>query len=270
MPNSAFGILSALAAAGFSIDCPQPNWEQVLFRSPVVVAFNWYSVLIFTLANQRRPESIQEDAINKPWRPVPSNRVQPELVRKAMLVLIPLSMALNYSIGLWQEGLMIQVLTWMYNDLRAGDELIRDAVTAVAYGFFNLASLKIAQGPNYHISTPGYLWILTVSGVILTTMQIQDLKDQEGDRTRLRKTIPLVFGETFSRVTIAAFTCVWTELAVKFWKLGWLDAIATRTIALTLVGRVLNKKGVGEDRNNWKLWCFWTVSLYSMPLISHQ
>lgn len=105
----------------------------------------------------------------------------------------------------------------MYNDLKGGDELIRDGIIAVAYGLYNIASLKIAC-KGIEPSEQGYRWAIVISGVILTTMQIQDLKDVAGDRTRGRQTIPLAFGEWWSRWSIAGFVAGWSVVCV--WLLG--------------------------------------------------
>ena len=268
LPNTAFGIFGALSGTRLA-EGILPSSFEILLKLPLALAFNWYSVLLFELANQRTPESVKEDSINKPWRPIPSGRVEPDQVRKAMLLLIPLSWAANYSLGVWTEGLMIQVLTWAYNDLGGGDEIIRDAVIAVAYGFFNLASLKIALGQQAGVAWGGYVWICVISGVILTTMQVQDLKDQEGDETRGRKTIPLVFGDQFSRVTIAVFVCIWSGAGVVFWGMSWIKYAVTGAAGALVVARVLTKKGVSADRATWKAWCLWTVSLYCLPLLTN-
>jgi hypothetical protein len=66
IPNTAFGILGALAGSRLA-DGPAPGLWAVAVRLPLVIAFNWYNLLIFDLANQRLPESVKEDEINKPW-----------------------------------------------------------------------------------------------------------------------------------------------------------------------------------------------------------
>ncbi|KAK2745696.1 hypothetical protein FQN57_003593 [Myotisia sp. PD_48] len=203
IPNSAFGVLSALS--GSFLTTKETPFSHVLLRLPLVVLFNWSNVYIFDLANQRSPESVKEDIVNKPWRPLPTGKISPEQTRRLMLISIPAVLALSYSFGVWQESALILILTWLYNDLKGGDELIRDVIISIAFGIYNCASLKIAIDDNNQITRQGYAWAALISSVILTTMQVQDLKDQAGDRTRGRRTIPLVFGEEFSRWSIAVF-----------------------------------------------------------------
>jgi 4-hydroxybenzoate polyprenyltransferase len=268
IPNTAFGILGALSASRLA-EGELPTLLEISLRLPLVIAFNWYNVFNFDLANQRLPESVQEDLINKPWRPIPTGKVTSEQARRAMLITVPLALALNYIQGVGMEGVFIHILTWLYNDLKGCDELIRDPIIAVAYGLFNAASLKIALGSQASISQDGYTWVYIISGVILTTMQVQDLKDQEGDRTRGRKTIPLYFGDNVSRVSIAAFAIFWSFICSHFWCLQlWAYALPL-SVAIVLALSTLLRRTPKEDSQSWKLWCLWTVSLYSLPIVAN-
>ncbi|KXH40886.1 hypothetical protein CSIM01_08373 [Colletotrichum simmondsii] len=111
VPNTAFGLLGGLTGA--PLTSGHTSTLSIVQRFPLVVTFNWYSVLIFDLANQRGPESVAEDLANKPWRPIPAGKVTPEQTRKAMLVAIPAVLALNYVLDVWKEGVFILILTWL-------------------------------------------------------------------------------------------------------------------------------------------------------------
>lgn len=66
-----------------------------------------------------------------------------------VLCLIPLVVALNhFLLGVGVESLVIMALTWMYNDLRGGDEgyVVRNAIIAAAFGVYNTGSVKVALG----------------------------------------------------------------------------------------------------------------------------
>lgn len=260
----------------------------ILLRFPLVFLFNFLNNLVFDLANQTAPMAVEEDKANKPWRPIPSGRVTREQTRRAMLLAIPLVMAFNWAVGTWNEGMGILVLTWMYNDLGGGDELTRDLIIAIAFGLFNGGSLRLSvPAPSssssmmmhYEISARGYTWLAIISGVIWTTMQVQDLKDQEGDRLRGRKTIPLLFGERFSRCMIAVFVAAWSVACVVFWATDMVASpsglgVAAVGFALPLglggyvAFRALVLRGKPADARTWRLWCAWTVGLYVLPLLA--
>jgi 4-hydroxybenzoate polyprenyltransferase len=273
IPNSAFGILGAFAASALTEGFQQPPTTiEILWRIPLVIAFNWYSVFIFDLANQRSPESVEEDLLNKPWRPIPTGKVSATEARRCLLVAIPLVLLFNYLLGVWRQGFLILILTWMYNDIRGGDEVVRDLIISIAYGMFNSASLEIAVGGGEYtdisISRGGMVWTTMISAVILTTMQVQDLKDQAGDRTRGRQTIALWLGDRFSRITIAFFTCFWTAACLFFWDLRPYGYVVPAMSGAWTAYRVLFKTTPKEDATTWRWWCLWTITLYLLPIVS--
>ncbi|KAF1975732.1 hypothetical protein BU23DRAFT_632428 [Bimuria novae-zelandiae CBS 107.79] len=63
LPETAFGIFSSLATS--LTTNPDPKVSEVLYRIPHVVMWNWLNVLLFDIANQRLPDSIVEDRVNK-------------------------------------------------------------------------------------------------------------------------------------------------------------------------------------------------------------
>ncbi len=84
----------------------------------------------------------------------------------------------------------------MYNDLDAANEhyLIRNLINAVAHAAYSSGSARVASGAE-NLNARGWIWLGIVGCVIFSTLQVQDLKDQEGDRARGRSTVPLVWGD---------------------------------------------------------------------------
>lgn len=273
-PNTAFGILGALvgtfAAADSEGVVPRPpTLREVALRLPLVLAFNWCNLLIFKMANQRSAMSVAEDTVNKPWRPISSGKITPEQTRRAMLAIIPLSLWYHYLLGLWEYGLGMEAGIWAYNDLGGGDEpFLRELLIALGYGVFNHGSLRIALGSQTKVGAKGNLWTAIISGVVLTTMQVQDLKDQAGDRLRGRKTIVLFLGERFSRGSIAFFVCFWSCVCAGFWAPPlWACALMAALGGLVVWRVLMQRGGVTEDRRTWRTWCFWHSCLYLLPFV---
>lgn len=205
-----------------------------------------------------------------------------------MLFAIPLCLALNRALGVEREGLYIQIGSYVYNDLRGGDTRGRDVLIAIAFAFFNTASLHIAStalgadelllkvhepalsdatvAPT-QISYSGYAWIGLISVVILTTMYVQDLKDQAGDQLRGRWTVPLAFGNWTSRLVLASLIPLWTALCALVWwpRRHWSLVLPPVLVGLLVSVRVLVKQSPKADSNTWKLWCLWGVGLYYLP-----
>lgn len=277
LPNTAFGLLAALSNICVSPDSEQQDQERwsrlgpgllILMRLPLSVLFNWCLTLIFDLSNQRGKESIQEDKLNKPWRPIPTGQATADQARRALLVLVPVALALSFLLEVWTQGTMILILCWLYNDLKGGDGLARDPIISVAFGLFNSASLQITTGKQ--VNKLGVIWTGIVSGVILTTMQVQDLKDQPGDKIRGRRSMPLFVGDTVSRISIAMLMGFWTWACGHFWDLDLFSYLVPAMPAFATIIRVLSKRTAEEDACTWRWWCLWTVALYSLPLLAQH
>lgn len=65
LPWSAFGVLSALSGPAVTTN-QEPALADILRQAPAVVLWTWLNILVFTVANQRLPESVIEDQLNKP------------------------------------------------------------------------------------------------------------------------------------------------------------------------------------------------------------
>lgn len=266
IPGILFGITSALSN-GELFDGPHPHPIDVLSRLPKVILSNVLTILLFNFANQRSPASVLEDRINKPWRPIPSGMITPEQTRRAALFVAPIALACNYRMGVGSEGLFMQVLTFYYNDLYGSDEIVRDGIIAVAYAVVNTMSLKLCIGPENTVSTQGVMWIAIISGIILTTMSAQDLKDQEGDKARDRKTLPLTIGDSRTRIIIACFVPFWSVLCAAFWNLEpGISYCLPLALGAVVTWRVLVKRTPAADSKTWKLWCAWHTVIYFIPL----
>lgn len=269
-PNTAYGIFAALSGP---LMFEQPSLPLKLFsRLHWVIIFNWSNLLIFDLANQRLSGSVQEDLINKPWRPVPSGRMTTDDVRQVMLVAVPVVLAFNhYVLHVGPECGLILILTWLYNDLGGGDQdwVLRNVIIAMAFWLYNAGSAKVAASdlalpPT--LSSVGRNWTTIVSLVILTTMHVQDLKDQAGDMKRGRRTAPIVLGDYTSRWTVAISVTFWSLACAFYWRLGiiGLGPIGLGTI---VAWRCVSLKGKRADRKTWEVWAAWTALLYSTPFL---
>lgn len=263
LPNTGFGMLAALAAPILTDRPGHLAPVELLFRAlPQVILFNWANVFVFDLANQRLPESRLEDQLNKPWRPLPTKKTSPGTTRRLLLAAIPAALGLSSLLGVATESSFILLLTWLYNDLHGGDEIIRDLIIAMGYGLYLSSSLRIAIGPDYQITEHGYRWIAMMSAIILTTMQVQDLKDQVGDRTRGRKTVPLVLGDSVSRWSITGFVLFWSFACTSFWNLSWWAYFLPVGAGVWVGYHVVKKQ---NDARAWKMWCAWQVIVYALP-----
>ena len=68
----------------------------------------------------------------------------------------------------------------------------------------------IASGRPVFVTKVGWQWLVIISCVISTTMHVQDLKDEAGDRARARRSAPIVLGDAVARWTIAIPVLFWS------------------------------------------------------------
>jgi hypothetical protein len=138
----------------------------------------------------------------------------------------------------------------------------------MGYAMFDSGSMKIAMGPGATINSMGLTWTALKSGVVLTTMQIQDLKGQADDMVRQRKTLVLHLGDDIARGSIGLFICMWTWVAALFWSFSSYRLIPAGSLAGLLAWRVIMRRTTAEDRISWYLRCVWLVLLYSFPILA--
>jgi len=265
LPETAFGIFSALATPLTTNN--NPKVAEVLSRLPQVMTWNWLNVLLFDVANQRLPDSIIEDRVNKAWRPIPAGRLTSQEARRLLLVIIPVVFSASLYLGGVCETVAMMVLTWMYNDLGAADEVyvVRNLINALGFMCYSSGSTSVAAG-NYSLTPWAYTWITIVGGIIFSTLSVQDLPDVEGDATRGRRTSPLVMGDSWCRWEIAIPIFLWSIICPFFWQTNWLGYIVPLAVGMYLAFRILRYRTVAEDAISFQTWCLWTAIIYALPL----
>ena len=225
-------------------------------------------MLIFDIANQRLPSSILEDSVNKPWRPIPSKRLSPDEARRLLLAILGPITLITYFLGGLEETVAMMVLTWMYNDLSGADEhyIVRNIINAAGFMCYSSGSTRVACNDGVVLNSTAYAWLAIVGAIVFSTLQMQDMADQEGDRARNRGTAPLLLGDGPARWTIAIPVFIWSFVCPWFWGVSALWYLPSVACGGLLAGRVLLLRTVNADKITWKMWCAWTMVLYLLPL----
>ncbi|KAI4168865.1 MAG: hypothetical protein LQ343_006078 [Gyalolechia ehrenbergii] len=245
---------------------------EVFIRTPLVLLWLWVNLLVFNVSNQRRPEAISEDAINKPWRPLPAGRLQRSHANCLLVVLHPVAAVISYSVGALFPCIAFQILTFTYNDLKAGENWkLRNVVNAGGFISFLTGALLVVRGSlQYEHSTQILCWMSLLAVMIASTKHVQDLYDQDGDKLRGRKTIPLVFGDSTARRTIALAVSAWSFVMPTYWRLSPLKYVPSVVLGLVIASRLAGgtRRDIADDKRTYKLWSLWIISLYILPLSS--
>ena len=270
-PQSAFAVVSILSGEALTTS-QSPGISVIARRVPRTVYWTWINLLPFAIANQRQPKSIQEDAQNKPWRSMPSKRLSESQAKYLMLVLYPIAITSSFALGGIRQSAALVLLGYWYNDLGGADKscIVRNFINACGFLSFATGAAEVLSASE-RFTSPFHLvalkWFEIIGAIVFSSVQTQDMYDQEGDSLRGRKTVPLVMGDSLARLTIAIAVTWWSFLCPAFWKLGIASHVLSCAMGGVIVVRTLSMKTVAADKTTFRIWNLWLVVLYSFPLL---
>ncbi|KAI0546409.1 UbiA prenyltransferase family [Xylaria curta] len=242
--------------------------HDVAIRFPYAVAWIWIHILVADLSNQRLPESVCEDKVNKPWRPMPAGRLTPRDAQIWLQIAIWLALLLSIMCNSLQPSTTLMTFLWLYNDLDGSSigPFQRNLLNAVGLACFNWGGTSVLLGSCTNRG-PFTNWIILLAFVVTTTVQVQDLPDMEGDRARKRLTVPLAYGEEVGRWGAAVLAPVWSVVCTVFWRTPVLLAVIPFFISVAMAASIVLRRSQESDELGWKLWCLWVGCLYILPLL---
>ncbi|CAI6341821.1 unnamed protein product [Periconia digitata] len=242
---------------------------RLLSRIPQTLLWTWINCLAFNVNNQRLPHAIEEDSLNKLWRPMPSKRLTINQANLLAAVVYPIAVlsSLTLTRGLI-SSIFLVLFGYLYNDLRFGDHSIisRNILNACGFTSFAAGALDTMAGTFFHSNM--IAWLAVIGLVILTTVHIQDMYDQIGDAAAGRLTVPLVFGDIIARITIVLPVLVWSLVCPRYWDVKFIGYGTVGVLGVVVVMRLLLVRTVKGDRNTFIIYNFWLASIYSLPLIA--
>ena len=160
----------------------------------IATVYFWTTLLFFCISNQMG--SVKEDQLNKPYRPIVSGLVAPRGALKRWVIIGVLGIFLGILLDVYWFTIVFFVSTVLHNQLRMGNHWLgRCLLTSIGISSSITAGWAIVSP-----LTPNVLrWTLFFGGFWVVLNPIQDLRDISGDREMNRTTMPIVFGETFTR-----------------------------------------------------------------------
>ncbi|TRM61020.1 UbiA prenyltransferase family [Schizophyllum amplum] len=226
----------------------------------------WIHLLQFCVSNQTL--SSDEDAQNKPWRPLPAQRIT---LRDALVlrwVLLPICALICVAYDLKFIALWFPFGVIMHNELKLDSHwFTRNVLNALAYCTFDIGATSVARG-EYHgfASTKAFNTHILTFLIVLTTVQAQDFRDEEGDRTANRRTIPIVFPKT-GRPTMLLAMIFWSVYIALRCELPALLSAAVLAGG-TFVGiRFYVLTDAASDRKSYLFYNMWLAVVRIAPFI---
>ena len=91
-------------------------------RIPIILLWSWVNLLAFAVDNQRQASALEEDRLNKPWRPMPAGRLTGAQARKLALTVYPLAFVASLLLGRGTfQCVSLVFFGYLYNNLKGGD-----------------------------------------------------------------------------------------------------------------------------------------------------
>ena len=274
IPPAVFGVLATLS--GPALDLPSQDGLAVLRRVPTTLTWLWLMLLPCCLQNQRHESSLQEDTINKPWRPIPTGRINTAQTTNLMIAAYLALALVSYHLNVVPIYVAWVVFNTLYHDYGGSDYsgISRNAICALGLMCPFSGALSIALGPDTTMSYAAWQWVLLVTfGIIGTTIHAQDFRDEAGDRARGRRTIPIELGRQRALWTVVVAVIFWTVYApLIFLGAHWVAAVVPVCLGGILVGTAMRAVGIQDgklDRQMYKLWCLWMCSFGGLPLLAN-
>jgi 4-hydroxybenzoate polyprenyltransferase len=282
VPSTIFGITNGWAAPKYGLHAssqlvrPQNTIDllSLIGRGLTVLLWVVINFIPFAINNQRGEQAVAEDLLNKPWRPFPSHRISHKYATRIMVALYIFAPLYSMIIsgGTRHSGLLIILGLW-YNNWGGADNgpIVRNVTNALGYTCFVSGAMEVFLGGSALPLHSGELlgqWHLVITAVIFSTVHLQDMSDQPGDAQRGRRTAPLVWGDGFTRWTIAVPLVTWGVACPMFWGVSSLWYFLSASLACTVAVRVLFVRGVPGDQKTFRTWNWWIAVVYMLPLFS--
>ncbi|KAF7421287.1 hypothetical protein PC9H_011809 [Pleurotus ostreatus] len=190
-------IPGLIVATGAVKHASLPAWNVARFV-PWVACFIYF----FNLSNQI--VGVEEDRINKPDRPLPSGRITVQGAKRRWA--IALAAFVGTALFNGSGHLIIETATWVTTTAflcltpYGGHWFGRNSVA------MGTGTWALLNGIYKTVARPASVeerFFFVVAIWLATAIQIQDLRDIEGDTIVRRKTLPIVIGDRQSRWLIS-------------------------------------------------------------------
>lgn len=110
--------------------------------------WTWLHLLQFCVSNQSL--SPHEDALNKPWRPVPSGRITLRTAAALRWFLLPLCFLCSIHYDVLSAGIVFPIGVLLHNELKLDSHwFTRNALNALGYAVFDAGATTIAHTSAY-------------------------------------------------------------------------------------------------------------------------
>ncbi|KAF4562505.1 hypothetical protein EYR36_004166 [Pleurotus pulmonarius] len=237
-------------------------------KVPRAAFWLWIHLFQFCVANQVL--SPEEDALNKPYRPIPSKLISVPAARALRWSLAPICLGLSWVYGLLNNGVGLALAFALYNEFGLDSYwLSKNLLNAVGSVLWNVGAAKIASGglsnsPISHHNS--WMAPYVVALIVTTTSHIQDFRDEAGDLKQGRLTLPILMPK-FSRAITPLILTSWSFGLAHLWLLELRGTASLLFIALGLFtgGRIFLYRSEEDDKFSYRCYLIWLCVAQVLP-----
>ncbi|PCH34874.1 hypothetical protein WOLCODRAFT_79171 [Wolfiporia cocos MD-104 SS10] len=222
----------------------------------------WAHQLLCNVSNQANGS---EDAMNKPWRPLPSGRITQSQIKVLRWVVVLACILLSTLNGadMVLVSLALTAVTTVYDEFGlSGHPFGKNACALGGYMAIELGTTKIMGRELDTVSKSA----VVISGLlILTTIHAQDFADVEADAASGRVTFP-IYAPRLSRLVTLTTAVAWSLGLSWYWKIGptfeWMFIAMGTAIGL----RYFFYRTRKADQLSYILFNVWLMAAHVLPL----
>ncbi|OCH86636.1 hypothetical protein OBBRIDRAFT_737651 [Obba rivulosa] len=237
------------------------NSFQDLLRGWVWI---WLHLLLCNVSNQAR--SGREDAVLRPWRPVPAGRITcPQaIVLRWILVAICITLSAAYAEEVVLMTLYLTLTTYLYDEMDlAGHVIGKNLCNIGGYTAFEIGATKIFGGTS-HLDSVAKNATLLSGLLIFTTIQTQDFPDVEGDAAAGRVTFP-IYAPEFSRAFTLIALITWSMYLSWFWGIGYIGGSFFTALGMYVGLQYYLCRSLAADKRSYIIYNIWLVLAHILP-----
>ncbi|MET9644803.1 UbiA family prenyltransferase [Streptomyces syringium] len=236
----------------------QTSGSTTLLRVATSALLFFAFLYVFDASNQAR--GLEEDRINKPYRPAPAGLTTTQGLRRRFWSAMPL-----YTLLGWATGTLLWALLWQA--VIVGLHLLSDprfyfVVKPPAMQIGIICQTAAAWQLVAPLDRTGWTWALTTGIGYNIAMIFEDVRDMDGDRRIGRRTLPLLIGHWPVRIWFAVvLSGLPFALYILLFAPSGADVTATAVCTLvvtamnwTVAARSLLRRNKRADRATYQLY----------------
>ncbi|KAJ7853714.1 hypothetical protein B0H14DRAFT_3108445 [Mycena olivaceomarginata] len=218
-------------------------------------------------------DSNNEDAINKPWCPLPSNRVTVAQAKFLRWIVVGVCQLASAFFGVNEASTLLTVTTILHDDLNLSRHWIGKTIyNSLGYLSFELGATQIVGGGRGYIilmrlTAKSTAALLCSAAVIILTIHAQDFADVTGDIKSGRITLPIAYPRA-SRIYMFTALPICSIFLSFYWSSKLYITMPLIVLSLVVGGRLYWLRGAADDTQTFRFYNVWLLSVHVFPSLA--